>query len=99
MSSSKVSLSVNQADIPVDRFVGVFIDSVIVGMTASLSDNSEIKKVNLSISADDVSLELNGNSIQLNRFVNRIMGNTVKGMVSSLKGVGQIKDLSIEISR
>lgn len=97
MPSSRVTLVVNQVDIPVDRFVSGFIDSVVSGMVAVLSDGSEIIKLSLNINADDANIELNGDSMQLNRFVNKIMGNTVKGMVSSLKGVSQIKNLSIEI--
>jgi len=99
MRSSKVTLTVNQVDIPLDRFVSVFIYSVISGMVAALSDGSEVKKLNLSISADDVSIKLNGDSIQLNRFVSEIIGNTVKGMVSSLKGVGRIESLSIDTTK
>ena len=99
MYSSKVTLTVNQADIPADRFVSVFIDSVVSGMVEVLSSGSAIKKINLSITADDASVELNGDSIELNRFVNKIIVNTVKGMVSSLKGVDLIEDLSIEITK
>ncbi len=97
MPESKITLKVNQIDIPLDRFVSIFIDNVVSGMVVILANGGEIEKINLGIITDDVSIKLNDDLIQLNRFVNMIIGNTVKGMVCSLRGVDQINSLNIEI--
>jgi len=99
MPSLKVTITVNHKDIPADRFVGVFIDSVVSGMVSALHDINEVRNINLSIEADDVNIEVNNDSLKLNRFVNKIIGNTVKGMVSSLKGVESIETLGIRITK
>lgn len=99
MTSPGISLSVNGAAVPLDRFTGRFISSVLEGMLAALSGTGEVKNMALAITGGKVSVDLNGGPVPVNPFVNKIVTNTVTGMVSSLRGVGGIEKLEIRMAK
>ena len=97
MTSPSINLSVNGAAVPLDKFTGRFISSVLEGILAALSGTGEVKNMTLAITGDKVSINLNGGPVPVNPFVNKILTNTVTGMVSSLRGVDGIKELEIRM--
>jgi hypothetical protein len=99
MTSRQVTLSVNDAPIPIDGFVQGYIDHVVEGILASLKSVEEIQGVDLTIESDQVSIMLNNAAVPINPFVTRIIRNTMVGMASSLRGVGTIERMQVSIRR
>ena len=97
----KVTLSVNNVPINLDYFVSGYIDSVVGGIIASLSDTGEIDNLKLAIDNEGhVSINLNNSDIPLKFFPIDIIKSTVLGMVAPLKGVESAVDtLQITISK
>lgn len=98
MSLSKVSLAVNDFDVPIVEFIQEFIGRVVVGMLSALKGVNEIYNVVLSINGDEVHIEVNNTTVPSNDFVNIFVKNTVIGMVTSLKDVERVDKLEITIA-
>ena len=82
-----LSLTVNDAPISTDYFVGGFIDHTVSGIIESLEGTGKIKDLNLSIDGDKVNVNLNGAVIPTNAFASKIIKSTILGMLAPLKGV------------
>ena len=94
----QVSLSVNDAPIPVDYFVAGFIEHTLGGMLAALEGTGEMKTLDIAIEGDKVTINLNNALVPIKVFVHKIIKNTIVGMVSSLKGVSEINQVKITIT-
>ena len=99
MTSPGMDLSVNGTAVPLDKFTGRFISSVLRGILAALSGTGEVKNMTLAITGGKVSVNLNGGPVSINPFVNKIVTNTIIGTVSSLRGVGGIEKLEIRMAK
>ena len=94
-----LSVTVNDAPISTDYFVGGFMDHTVSGMIEALKGTGKIKDLNLSIDGDKVTVNLNGAVIPTNTFASKIIKSTILGMLSPLKGVTNPKKLSIVIHK
>ncbi|MFH0941608.1 MAG: hypothetical protein V1823_01075 [Chloroflexota bacterium] len=99
MTSRRVSLSVNDAPVPLDYFIQSLTDHVVTGIILALEGIGEANAVELAVTPAAVSLKVNGAAVPTNAFVSRVITNTVFGLASSLKGVGQINSLRIDIKK
>jgi hypothetical protein len=95
----KLSLTVNDASIETDNFVGGFIDHTTCGMIEALKSTGEVKDLDLVIEGVNVTINLNGVDVPLTAFANRIIQSTIIGMVSTLKGVNNITKLSLVLHK
>ena len=93
-----LTLSVNDAPVQVDNFVGKFIDRTVSGIIASLKGTGEIKELTLSIEGDSVSINLNGENVPTNFFASKIIKSTLLGMIAPLKGVSRdVRKLTVSL--
>ena len=99
METGELKLSVNENDIPMDRFTSGFISSVLEAMLKTLRDTADVKRLTLSIIGEKVDINLNNAIVPANPFVSKVFRNTIIGMVSSLRGVDEIKELKIQMTR
>ena len=94
-----LNLTVNDAPVDTDYFVGGFIDHVVSGMIEALEGTGKIKDLDFSIDGDKATINLNGSIVPLNEFASKIVKSTIVGRVSTLKGVKDIKKLRIVLHK
>ena len=97
MALPDLKLSVNAAEIPLDKFTTSFISSLVKGMLGTLQGTEGTRETGIGISGNKVNIELDGVPLPLNPFVSDIFRNTLEGAISSLRGVSEIENLKLQI--
>ena len=90
----KASLSVNNAEIPLNDFTQNYIANVLCAIAHSLGADSRI--VTISIEQKDLHVYTESGEVEITKdFTRQMIENTIKGMLSPLKGVFWLRTITL----
>ena len=93
----RASLSVNGAELELNRFINDFVAQVTEGMLLSLKGVESVESAQIQLEHGKVKVTVNGRHVPTDSYANDMIAATAAGMVSILKGGSNCENLLITI--